>query len=145
MYRCVLQPVTLSDGTYLPTGTFIAIPVASLQFDPDIVPNPETFDPLRSYRTRQEPGKSQLHHFAMTDTTHMHFGHGSRSCPGRVFAANEIKMIVAALLLGYDMRYPEGKTRPRNITIDEHLFPARGANIMFRCRKVRDGVRGIQV
>jgi cytochrome P450 len=38
------------------------------------------------------------------------FGYGRHACPGRFFAANEIKMMVANFVLAYDMRHPEGVT-----------------------------------
>ncbi|KAK1499410.1 ent-kaurene oxidase [Colletotrichum cuscutae] len=38
----------------------------------------------------------------------MAFGFGRHACPGRFFAATEIKMLIARLLLEYDIRMPEG-------------------------------------
>ena len=48
----------------------------------------------------------------------MSFGFGRHACPGRFFAANEIKLILARLLLDYDIRMPPGVTEPyRNLAI----------------------------
>ena len=140
-----MKPVTLSDGTYLPAYTQLAVPAAAMLFDPAITPDPETFDPLRSYRARLEPGESNRHQYAMTSKTHMHFGHGKHACPGRAFAVNEVKMITAALLIGFDWRQVEGKGRPRNVMLDEFVYPEPGTNLMVRRRKVRDGVPGLGV
>lgn len=38
----------------------------------------------------------------------MAFGYGRHACPGRFFAANEIKLICAQILLNYDLKLPEG-------------------------------------
>jgi cytochrome P450 len=38
------------------------------------------------------------------------FGFGRHACPGRFFAANEIKMIIANFVLAYDMKLPDGVT-----------------------------------
>lgn len=38
----------------------------------------------------------------------MSFGFGRHACPGRFFACNEIKLIVAQLLLEYDVKMPDG-------------------------------------
>lgn len=48
----------------------------------------------------------------------MSFGFGRHACPGRFFAANEIKLILARLLLDYDLRMPPGVDEPyRNLAI----------------------------
>lgn len=52
------------------------------------------------------------------------FGYGRHACPGRFFAANEIKMIVGRALLNYDIALPEGaKERYQNIVFAEHVSP----------------------
>jgi len=137
--------VTLSDGTYLPAQTHLALPSAAILFDPEIIENPYEFDPLRSYHTRLEPGESHRNKFGQMSKTNIHFGYGRHACPGRTFAANEIKLITAALLLHFDFRQIEGKSRPRNIMLDEFVFTAPGTNLMVRRRRVRDGVRGFAI
>jgi len=39
---------TLSDGTHLPQGTLIAVPMAMLSTDPDLLDDPETSDGTKS-------------------------------------------------------------------------------------------------
>jgi cytochrome P450 len=75
----------------------------------------------------------------------MHFGFGRHACPGRTLAANEIKLITAALLLHFDFCQVEGKSRPHNIMLDEFVFTEPGTNLMVRRRTVRDGVGGLAV
>jgi cytochrome P450 len=38
------------------------------------------------------------------------WGYGQHACPGRFFAANEIKLMLARILMDYDLRLPEGMT-----------------------------------
>lgn len=38
----------------------------------------------------------------------MGFGHGTHACPGRFFAANEVKIALIFTLLNYDWKLPEG-------------------------------------
>ena len=132
--RIIKQPLTLSDGTILPQNTHIAVASAPILIDPAIVSEPSKFDPLRSYRKRQESGEANKHLWAMTDKDNLHFGHGRYSCPGRFFAANEIKIIIARLLTVYDFKYPEGKGRPRNFTADENIYPDPKARLLVRKR-----------
>ena len=102
-----MEPLTLSDGTYLPKGTFIAVAAASTLLDLEVTPDPETFDAFRSYRKRLEPGESAHHQYATMDKDHMHFGHGKHVCPGRFLAVNELELILGCFLLNYDLKYPE--------------------------------------
>ena len=64
------------------------------------------------------------------------FGHGKFSCPGRFFAAGQIKLILCVLIMKYDFCWPKGqKERPRNIYIDERIGPDRQQVVRFRSRK----------
>ncbi|KAL8713324.1 MAG: hypothetical protein Q9220_002523 [cf. Caloplaca sp. 1 TL-2023] len=138
-HRLALEPITLSDGTHLPKGTFIALPAASILYDPAIVPDPHTFDAFRNYRKRQKPGNSTRYQYAMVDKEHLHFGHGKHACPGRALAANELKLILAKFVLGYEIKYPEGKGRPKNLMINEFVIGDMFAKVMIRERKVGEG------
>ena len=133
-----MEPLTLSDGTYLPKGTFIAVAAASPPLDPEVTPDPETFDAFRSYRKRLEPGESTRHQYGMVDKDHMHFGHGKHVCPGRFLAVNELKLILGFFLLNYNLKYPEGKGRPVNKTVDEFIFADPTATVLIKKRKDRN-------
>jgi len=75
---------------------------------PQVHENPETFDPYRFLRWRSEAGKENLAHLVSTSSVHLAFGHGNHGCPGRFFAANEIKVIMCHLLLKYEWKLVEG-------------------------------------
>ena len=83
---------------------------------------------------RKNPDEDKPMQYAMTDKNHLHFGHGRFACPGRFFAANELKMILGELLLNYDFKYPKGQTRPVNINADEFLYPDPHARLLMRRR-----------
>lgn len=129
-----MQDLKLSDGVELPKGTHFAVASGPILLDEENVPGADKFDPLRFYRKRQAPGESNKHLLPMTDKDHLHFGHGKYACPGRFFAANEMKMILARFLLDYDFKYPEGKGRPRNLTMDENVLPDPAATMLIRRR-----------
>ncbi|WPH04790.1 Hypothetical protein R9X50_00768600 [Acrodontium crateriforme] len=133
--RIVMQDMTLSDGIKLPKGTHFAMPAAHILQDDDLENNASSFDGFRYFKKRQDPEEANKHQFAMTDNNSLHFGHGKYSCPGRFFASNEIKMLMAYLLTGYDFKYPEGKSRPVNLTADENLYPDPTARLMMRARE----------
>ena len=65
----------------------------------------------------------------------MHWGYGLHACSGRFFAAMEIKMIMAHVLLEYDFRFEEGTVeRPRNISFELQNSVDPGVKILFRRR-----------
>ncbi|PSN64497.1 putative cytochrome P450 [Corynespora cassiicola Philippines] len=127
--RIALEPLTLSDGTPIPKNATIAFPSSSLFADPALLPHPERFDALRAYTQRmQTPGESSRNLMVSTHKDHLYFGHGRQACPGRFFAANEIKMILVRFLVEYEVRWREGvgerwgSPEGRTWTVDEMCF-----------------------
>jgi hypothetical protein len=54
--------------------------------------------------------------------------------PGRFFAVNEIKVLLAHIVTTYDIKFEEGKGAPREFSLSGMRFP-REANVMFRARQ----------
>lgn len=77
----------------------------------------EKFDPYRfqAIRSGERPDPLQYkvkdqHQFVAATRENLSWGWGRHACPGRFFAAHEIKLIAAEILLNYDLRLPEGMT-----------------------------------
>ena len=138
-----MEPLTLSDGICIPRGTHFVVASAPILMDPAVIPNAAEFDPLRFYRLRNASGEANRHQLTMTTSSELHFGHGKFSCPGRFFAAVELKMILAHVLLNYDLEYPQGMKRPVNMTADDNIFPdpAASLRIKLKAEKGRNPVR----
>ncbi|KAK1658301.1 cytochrome P450 [Colletotrichum godetiae] len=107
MQRIAVKDVTLSDGTFVPKGANIAVSSHSL-WDAAVYPEPEKWDAYRFLRMREEPGKENVSQLVSTLPEHLGFGHGKHACPGRFFAANEIKIALVHILLQYEWRLPVG-------------------------------------
>lgn len=111
------------------------MPSYSILQDPSIVDNPGEFDGFRYKKIRQDPKQANRHQYATTDCNNIHFGHGKYACPGRFFASHAVKMIVGQLILDYDFKFPEGQGRPRNLFMDENVYPDPSARLLIRKRQ----------
>ncbi|KAL8825028.1 MAG: hypothetical protein Q9191_004661 [Dirinaria sp. TL-2023a] len=131
--RVVMEPITLSDGLHLPRGTYICVVTTSHLQDDVAAPGPDNFDGYRYLKKAQDPNAGRLL-FTSTDIDHIHFGHGRYACPGRHFASMEIKAVLTRILTKYDMKFPEGQGRPRNLTILELSYQDPGGRVEFRER-----------
>jgi cytochrome P450 len=132
MHRYCTRDVELSDGTVLPRGSRVV--VDANYSDPEIYPEPDRFDAARFVRKREEPGQENAWQFVTTTPAHFTFGHGHHACPGRFFAANELKIALCHLLLKYDWRFVPGEGRhpPRQMEASSVVHP--DTTIQFRHR-----------
>ncbi|CAK97056.1 uncharacterized protein An11g09260 [Aspergillus niger] len=135
--RILPKSITLSNGVSIPVGSRIAVPSNAMLNDPSRVPGdaPTSFDAFRYSRLREEPENAQRHLFVMTDHNNLAFGYRKFACPGRFYAANEMKMMLAHMLICYDMRFPDGRGRPRNFTIDSDMYPDPATRLLIRKRR----------
>ena len=134
LLRLALSDITLSDGFLIPKGTYTAFSSIGINYDPEIYPNPETFDGFRFANLREQPGNENRYQFITTSADSISFGHGKYACPGRYFASNEIKIILAGILLRYDLKFEEGKGRPENVRGRTQTWPNKTAEVLFRKR-----------
>lgn len=83
-------------------------------------------DPLQ-YANKEQ------YQFVSSTKENMAFGFGRHACPGRFFAATEIKMLLARLLLEYDIRMPDGvQHRYENIVRGDMIEPDHTKTMMVR-------------
>jgi len=113
--RVADEEIHLSDGTVIPKGAALTIPNTIL-YDEKFYENPNVFNGRRFYDMRQRAGEETKHQFVTTGDDYLPFGHGKHACPGRFFASNEIKILLAHMLLQYDFKFPADQGRPPIIT-----------------------------
>jgi cytochrome P450 len=152
--------LTLDNGVLIPKGIRIAVANYGLHHDADLYPHPNEYDAFRFSRRRGElmsnsngqevesksNGKnsgnekttSVLAHrnlsMVSTSPTYMAFGHGRHACPGRFFAANTMKLIMAYIMLYYNVQPLE--QRPENEGMAEAIVPPLKATLRVRRRKM---------
>ncbi|KAJ3571229.1 hypothetical protein NP233_g3894 [Leucocoprinus birnbaumii] len=130
MMRKVCDPngFKFSNGVVLPYGSSLSVISDAMHHDAAFYPDPNTFDGFRFYNL----GKPDLdagnenefhvkHAFASLSTHWVLWGLGKHACPGRFFAAHELKATVAYILLNYDIGL-EGNRRPDNQWIAHAIF-----------------------
>jgi cytochrome P450 len=78
MSRKVLKPFTFSDGTFLPVGSTVAVPVSALHRDAELYNDPNVFDALRFFREANEESENESKKGQMVTTgvNYVPFGHG---------------------------------------------------------------------
>ncbi|KJZ80339.1 hypothetical protein HIM_00189 [Hirsutella minnesotensis 3608] len=74
--------------------------------DPAVYPQPDRFDGYRFLKMRDGEERTQAP-FTTTTKTHLGFGYGKYACPGRYFAANEIKIALCHMIVKYEWRLVE--------------------------------------
>lgn len=134
MGRIAQRDMHLSDGLRIPRGTTLMVS-AHAMWEPEIYPDPRRYDGYRFYKLRQVPGQEGQHQLVSATEKHMGFGYGKHACPGRFFAAAEIKVALCHILLKYDLEHRGGGPPPRVWSQGIHLFPDPTARIRVRRRK----------
>ena len=134
--RVVTNPngLKLSTGDVIPQGTTSMILSHTINQDPKIYPNPSQFDPFRFSKLREIPGNELKYQHAMTGFDNINFGHGIWACPGRFFASAQIKVVLAYLLLHYDLKVKPGEPKPGQQHWGLAILPNPTAEILFKAR-----------
>ncbi|CVL03089.1 related to cytochrome P450 monooxygenase [Fusarium proliferatum] len=132
--RAAIADMTLPDGTFVPKGTKLEINTCSIHKDHELYENPEEFDGLRFHKWRKAPGKEKKYMYSSSGTDDLSWGFGRHACPGRYLSAINIKLIMAELLMNYDIKLPDGVSRPKNIEFEVLCSPEPDFEILFKDR-----------
>ena len=131
MRRRANYNIHLSDGTTIPKGTMLCVS-DHWMWDPAIYRNPEEFDPYRFCRT-DTFAYDFSSKFVSPSPEHLGFGLGRHACPGRFFAAAEVKIILCHILLKFDIELPAG-SKPQVAKIGASLSADLDAKLMLKKR-----------
>ena len=120
----MLQPIPLSNGVTLPKGLYINMAAESLARDPANYPEPNIFRPYRWHKPDPDHKPAPEEEFTGVEPGNVAWCSGRLMCPGRWYASAMIKLIIAELLIKYDVTFPEGQTRrPPNVYSPDAVRP----------------------
>ncbi|KAL9619895.1 MAG: hypothetical protein Q9160_005542 [Pyrenula sp. 1 TL-2023] len=146
LLRRVVSPAGLpiSPSITIPHGVTVGVPMHSIHMDPDYHPNPTEFSPFRfappSHPSSPAPTLNLNSEYSKSlvtlDATFLGFGYRQFACPGRHIAAHVMKVIVATMLLKYEVG--PLKERPSQINLMELRIPRMGTTLKVRRRKDSD-------
>lgn len=139
MSRVAVNDYTFSDGTTVPRGTTVAVSVHKAQFDDQVYEDPLKFDGFRFSRMSQE-GSGKIVGMVTSNLNHLSFGHGRHICPGRHFASCEVKLMLAHIVVTYDVKVEIEGVRPPDMWVTTSCVPNPNAHVLFRKRTNALGV-----
>ena len=119
----------------MPQGYEITSAAEMLQADPaHHGEHAATFDPWRWAEMREEESEALKHQMVSTSADYLAFGHGRHACPGRFFAVNELKAMMAYVVMNFDVKAEVEGVRPENVYRGMRPGPNPTAKVMFRKR-----------
>ncbi|PGH13919.1 hypothetical protein AJ79_03334 [Helicocarpus griseus UAMH5409] len=133
--------IILPDGSYLPQGTWVGLPMRAIHYDDKLYPNPQEYDPYRFSRLKKvvemeghnEIPTSSYFDAAQPSDKFFSFSYGRSVCPGRWFAVRLLKLMISYVVIHYDIK-PLSR-RPRNLSFGDASIPALSITILVRRRK----------
>ncbi|KAG6329563.1 hypothetical protein ID866_9526, partial [Astraeus odoratus] len=145
--RLALKDIKLSDGTFLPKGTAVQVAINGVHHDPGVYNNPDVFEPFRF----ADLGEGYGHQMVTVNSASLSFGYGkvawyvlfldSLTCqsssvhsPGRFLAAAMLKMMLAYIVLSFDVKLDASGLPPRNLVTGWAIEADPKARVMFRKR-----------
>lgn len=133
-----MSTIELSNGTVIHAGETIAMPSGPMARDTKYYDDPLRFNGDRFYPAMVEgPDEFRSLNKKYTDIEpgNLSWGNGRFSCPGRWYASLMMKLLLATLILRYDMEFPPGQTgRPSSVVLDVHVLPDMKRQILVRKR-----------
>lgn len=133
--RKAVKDFTFSDGTFIPKGSYVSTSRAATHGQSEYYRDPYVFDPWRFANLRDETGEGVKHQMVNTSIEYLPFGLGKHACPGRFFAANELKSMMAHLVVTYDVALDMPGEVPRSVHFGPINSPNRTAKVLFRKRR----------
>jgi len=133
---------TFSNGLTIPKGNFVTTSLYSIHQDDLKYAEAKEFKPWRFVDESESEVKVDrlgegvgMNQYVATGPDFLAFGYGKHACPGRFFAANELKAMLCYVVMNYDVKLEgDSKVRPENMYMGASVSPNPFAKVMFRRR-----------
>jgi len=132
MPRVTVNDHNFSDGTTVPRGTVVFTAIDSIHLNEKIYANALKFDPFRFIKLKDQDNTGRRFDMVTTGVDSLAFGHGRHACPGRHFAACELKLMLAHMVMNYDVKVENEGVRPPDKWIMSACIPNPNAKLLFR-------------
>ncbi|KAF8167722.1 cytochrome P450 [Crassisporium funariophilum] len=141
MMRKTLKPYTFSSNTHIPPQTLLFAASLPRHLSPTIYPSP-LFSPLHEQQHSTSPSPTSTSaseggtRFGLVATTPdwLAWGYGRHACPGRFYGAAVVKVVLAWVVLGFDVRFEFEGGRPGDVVFGMGRLPNPDVKIMLRKR-----------
>ncbi|KZW02926.1 cytochrome P450 [Exidia glandulosa HHB12029] len=134
MTRKAMVDFTFSDGTKVPKGTHISVASMPRHLDDNMYQNATQFEGFRFVLEGEADDNISQNRFVSISPDYLPFGLGRPACPGRFWAANEMKTMFAYLIYHYDLKMEREGELPEPEWFGAASIPSRSASIMLRRR-----------
>ncbi|KAL1697532.1 cytochrome P450 [Schizophyllum commune] len=136
--RKTLQPFTFESAAggpvTLPAGVLVFAATPAVHFDPaEYGDNAHDFEPFR-FGNIFIP-TSPRNHLVSASSNFLGWGGGKHQCPGRFFAALEMKMMLAYVVGRFDGGALKSWPRPKDSRVEANCFPNPWAKVRIRRRE----------
>jgi cytochrome P450 len=105
--RTITEEIKLGDYT-IPKGVTAYVLISRLHYDPNVFPDPFEFRPERFLKENQSQSESA---FSFTP-----FSAGARNCIGQRFAMNELRVVLAKVLLNFEIKSLEKRIEVKDFS-----------------------------
>ncbi|KAK7523788.1 cytochrome P450 [Phyllosticta citriasiana] len=143
VHKEVVAPEGLTnptEGWHAPKGTLLCFASGCVHHDPEIYDSPWEYDAFRFSRAREDQDaradgdkkgfRKHQGSIVTTGDSYLAFGHGKHACPGRFFVAYVLKMMLAYMVLNYEIKPLD--RRPSYKWLGMVMIPPTGTSIQVR-------------
>ncbi|KAL5355887.1 cytochrome P450 [Aspergillus floccosus] len=128
--RVVKKGFQFKNGLWIPKGTVLFTPNAPMLLDKEYIQDPHVFDGFRFYDLARDSKTPEAFKYTSTNPHYLQFGDGKHVCPGRFFAADELRLILAYLLFHFEIKLQE--SLPENFKITRNNLSDLRVNILLK-------------
>ncbi|RDW69667.1 putative cytochrome P450 monooxygenase [Coleophoma cylindrospora] len=133
LMRQVVNPkgVTLDNGLHVPYGTRVGVSAAGIHVDDSVYENATTYNPGR-FMVIDLDARGKPNPLWKGTENYLAFGLGRRSCPGRWYVTDQLKLTVAHIFSKYEIKFE--KAAKKTSALRKILPGAPQDHVMIRRR-----------